>query len=124
MCHFIILNFFYFSYFSCIVQESSENKQKVTKIPCTSVAQPLKKPYRFEDGAKCAYDLGKSKFIVAKMFKGKPYINIREYYQRNDTGTKMFAGKKGVALTVENWRQLLKVIGHVERTVQKLEKSM
>ena len=29
------------------------------------------------------------------MFNGKPYINIREYYQRRESGTKMFAGKKG-----------------------------
>ena len=84
----------------------------------------MKKPYKFDDEAKCAYDLGKSKFIVAKMFNGKPYINIREYYQRKDSGTKMFAGRKGVTLTLENWRELVKVIGYVERSVQELVKTV
>ena len=90
----------------------------------TSAAQSLKKPYKFEEGTKCAYDLGgKSRFVIVNSFLGKPYVNIREYYQINGCGTKMFAGKRGINLTPENWRELVNVVENVNNSLASLENS-
>ena len=89
----------------------------------SSVSQPLVKPFKFEEGTKGAFQIGKSRFVVVKTFYGKPYVNIREYYQRKDSGTKMFAGKRGINLTGENWRELVKIVGNVSVAVSKAEKT-
>ncbi len=51
------------------------------------------------------FQIGGERYAVVKRFKGRPYVNIREYYT-NDNSTKLLAGKKGINLTPEQWRKL------------------
>ena len=52
------------------------------------------------------FAIGGERFATVKLFKGHPYVNIREYYW-NEIRSKMLAGKKGLNLNVEQWNQLV-----------------
>ena len=54
--------------------------------------------------------------VVMKTFLGKPYINIREYYQDKMTG-KLLAGKKGINLTRPQWQKLKTAIQQVDQAL-------
>lgn len=47
-------------------------------------------------------DPGKERVVTVSDFKGKTYINIRDYYEK---GGKLLPGK-GIALTIEQWKVL------------------
>ncbi len=48
---------------------------------------------------------GSKRKVQASEFKGKLYVNIREYYVDKATQKEM-PGNKGIALTVEQWNSL------------------
>ncbi|CAF1171379.1 unnamed protein product [Rotaria sordida] len=58
------------------------------------------------------YELSKLRYISVSQFKGKPYINIREYY--DDNGVQK-PGKKGISLTVDQWEKLKTLINQVDK---------
>ena len=51
------------------------------------------------------FKIGGERFVCVKRFKGRPYVNIREYYW-NLHKTRLLAGKKGLNLTAEEWMML------------------
>ena len=64
------------------------------------------------------FHLGGKRYVVVKRFKGQPYVNIREYYQPKDRAPgRLFAGKKGINLTVDQWNSLCKQVGAIKRTL-------
>lgn len=44
--------------------------------------------------------LGNKKFVDVREFKGKIYVDIREYYEKDG---EMRPGKKGISLSTEHW---------------------
>lgn len=50
-------------------------------------------------------------------FKGKWYINIREYYMGNDGDLK--PGKKGIMLTMEQWQKFRGSIDEIDEAIKK-----
>lgn len=46
------------------------------------------------------------KLLKVREFKGKVYVDIREFYEKNG---ELLPGKKGISLTPEQWRKLLSV---------------
>jgi len=62
------------------------------------------------------YEIGKMRFISVSQFKGKPYINIREYYE--DNGVQK-PGKKGISLPAEQWEKLKSLLNHVDQDLKK-----
>ncbi|KAL7044801.1 hypothetical protein ACKWTF_002060 [Chironomus riparius] len=54
------------------------------------------------------YSLGRDRRISLSSFKGKRYINIREYYKDKKSG-EMKPGKKGITLNALEWKNLLAV---------------
>ena len=52
-----------------------------------------------------AFHIGGERYAVVKRFKGRVFVNLREYYVKEGT-TKLLAGKKGLNLTSDEWKQL------------------
>lgn len=67
-----------------------------------------------EDGGKI--DLGKNKKVSVREFKGKVLIDIREFYNKDG---KDMPGKKGIALSVEQWRKLVDSVAEVDEAIAK-----
>ena len=57
-----------------------------------------------EDPTEGAIPLGKNRFVAVRCFKGKQYLDIREYFM-NANG-QMQPGKKGVTLKRPQWEHL------------------
>jgi len=51
------------------------------------------------------------RFVSVSEFKGKKLVNIREYYTKDG---KTLPGNKGISLTIEQFRELVKVIPQLE----------
>ena len=62
------------------------------------------------------FQIGKLRFISVSQFKGKPYINIREYY--DDHGVQK-PGKKGISLPGDQWDKLKTLINQVDKDLKK-----
>lgn len=56
------------------------------------------------EGKEPEFALDKNKLVRVRTFKGKAYVDIREYYQKDG---KTLPGKKGISLNPELWRKLL-----------------
>lgn len=64
--------------------------------------------------------IGKMRFVNVADFRGKPLVNIREYYEKDG---KTLPGKKGISLTVEQWEKLKTVIDKVDREIKKFKQT-
>lgn len=69
------------------------------------------------DAADPTWMLDSKKRITVREFKGKVYIDIREFYEKNGT---FLPGKKGISLTPEQWRKLLSLGDDVNEAVSNL----
>lgn len=49
-------------------------------------------------------------------FKGKWYVNIREYYNADGT---LRPGKKGIMLTMEQWQKLKELVDDIDEDIKK-----
>lgn len=49
--------------------------------------------------------LSELRFAEVSKFKGKTYVNIREFYKDKDDLIK--PGKKGISLTLDQWKTLM-----------------
>lgn len=57
------------------------------------------------------------KMIKVREFKGKVYVDIREFYEKNG---EMLPGKKGICLTPDVWRKLLSLGDEVNSAISDL----
>lgn len=62
------------------------------------------------------YSLGKNRFIKLSEFKGKWYINIREYYNADG---ELRPGKKGIMLSLEQWQKLKGFVDDLDEDIKK-----
>ena len=60
--------------------------------------------------------IGKSRYISVSEFRGKPYINIREYY--DDKGVEK-PGKKGISLPSDQWDKLKSLMDQIDKDLKK-----
>ncbi|UJR15605.1 hypothetical protein I4U23_002541 [Adineta vaga] len=61
------------------------------------------------------YEIGKSRFVSVSQFRGKPYINIREYY--DDNGVQK-PGKKGISLPGDQWEKLKELFSQIDKDLK------
>ncbi|XP_034839833.1 RNA polymerase II transcriptional coactivator-like [Maniola hyperantus] len=54
------------------------------------------------------------KLVKIREFKGKVYVDIREFYEKNG---EMLPGKKGISLTPDLWRKLLSLSNEINEAV-------
>lgn len=57
------------------------------------------------------------KLVKVREFKGKVYVDIREFYEKNG---ELLPGKKGISLTPELWRKLLSLGDEINETISSL----
>ncbi|CAF1054299.1 unnamed protein product [Rotaria sp. Silwood1] len=62
------------------------------------------------------YEIGKLRYVSVSEFRGKSYVNIREYYE--DKGVEK-PGKKGISLTGDQWEKLKSLINQVDKDLKK-----
>lgn len=58
--------------------------------------------------------LQKNKLVKVRTFKGKVYVDIREFYEKNG---ELLPGKKGVSLTPELWRKLISLSDEINEAL-------
>lgn len=91
---------------------------------CKSVSQrtPVKKSKTTTSSSKAqgneenSWDLGKNRFVKLSEFKGKWYVNIREFYLADGD---LRPGKKGIMLTMEQWQKFKGIVDDVDEAIKK-----
>ncbi|NXL66738.1 TCP4 polymerase, partial [Chordeiles acutipennis] len=68
-----------------------------------------------EDGM---FQIGKMRYVKVSCFRGNVLVDIREFYTDKEGGMK--PGRKGIALSTEQWNQLKEVIPEIDAAVKKL----
>ncbi|POI20364.1 hypothetical protein CIB84_015889 [Bambusicola thoracicus] len=61
--------------------------------------------------------IGKMRYVRVSCFKGKVLVDIREFYM--DKEGDMKPGRKGIALSAEQWNQLKEIIPEIDAAVKK-----
>ena len=82
-----------------VTQEISSAETAGTKE--TETPAPKKQKEKLPDGG--VVSLGSNKFVTVTEFRGKVYVGIREYYEKDG---ELKPGKKGIALNLEQWNLL------------------
>ncbi|KAA8902505.1 hypothetical protein TRICI_005866 [Trichomonascus ciferrii] len=62
------------------------------------------------------FQLGKYKKVSVRSFKGKPLVDIREYYKDKET-EEMKPGKKGISLSLDLWKELVEKLPEIQAAV-------
>jgi hypothetical protein len=58
--------------------------------------------------------LSKSKVLKVRAFKGKTYVDFREYYEKDG---KLLPGKKGLMLNEEEWKQVRASVAAIDKAI-------
>ncbi|KAI1113052.1 transcriptional Coactivator p15-domain-containing protein [Nemania sp. NC0429] len=88
-----------------VAKPSKKNKTKTA-----AEANPGK-----DDDGNSFWPLSNTRRVILQDFKGKTYVNIREYYDNNG---ELRPGKKGIMLTLEQYNALLGAIPDLNAELQ------
>ncbi|NXC49732.1 TCP4 polymerase, partial [Penelope pileata] len=93
---------------------SKSEKRPKTEARPSRVAAKLQGQGSQEEGL---FQIGKMRYIQVSSFKGMALVDIREFYV--DKEGNMRPGRKGIALSGEQWNQLKEIIPEVDAAVKK-----
>lgn len=96
------------------MEKPAAKKQKTSAAATAAASDDEEDENKAEDGM---YMLAKSRYINVSSFKGKVYVNIREYYE--DAGGNLKPGKKGISLGADQWENLKKHIAKIDKDLKK-----
>ncbi|XP_049292015.1 RNA polymerase II transcriptional coactivator [Anopheles funestus] len=84
----------------------------------TPAKQPKKADKSSDDAGQVpnSFSLDKNRKLTVTEFKGKVYVGVREYYEKDG---KEMPSKKGISLTVPQWKQLLEHADAVNELIKK-----
>ncbi|EAR94686.1 RNA polymerase II transcriptional coactivator, putative (macronuclear) [Tetrahymena thermophila SB210] len=71
------------------------------------------KPIKGDDGS-LYFELDDKKRVTVRKFKGKLYVDIREFYEKDG---EMLPGKKGISLNLQNWEQFRSLIDSIDQCI-------
>ncbi|NXJ71414.1 TCP4 polymerase, partial [Rostratula benghalensis] len=63
------------------------------------------------------FQIGKMRYVRVSCFKGKVLVDIREFYTDKEGNAK--PGRKGIALSAEQWNQLKEIIPEVDAALKR-----
>eukprot|EP00088_Acartia_fossae_P060412 TRINITY_DN72348_c0_g1_i1.p1 TRINITY_DN72348_c0_g1~~TRINITY_DN72348_c0_g1_i1.p1 ORF type:complete len:122 (+),score=19.07 TRINITY_DN72348_c0_g1_i1:30-368(+) len=90
------------------------NPVKKGKVAGKSTAKPSASS--LTESKDPSWHLGKDKHVTVREFRGKTYVDIREYYvDKNTMETK--PGKKGIALSCEQYQKLKSLIDEIDHAL-------
>ncbi|XP_009330114.1 PREDICTED: activated RNA polymerase II transcriptional coactivator p15-like [Pygoscelis adeliae] len=92
----------------------SEKRLKTEAKPSKVTEKPLGEGSE-EEGM---FQIGKMRYVRVSCFKGKVLVDIREFYADKEGGMK--PGRKGIALSAEQWNQLKEIIPEIDAALKKL----
>lgn len=97
--------------------ENEEEKEEVSKSNKKTANSKKKAESESSDSpGDGMYMLAKQRFVNVSEFKGKCYVNIREYYEADG---EMKPGKKGISLSTDQWENLKKYIANIDADLKK-----
>jgi len=104
----------------------SEPKQKKTKSGAEAKKRPAEKQSSKKSTAAASsktsdelmLELGRMRYASVSEFKGKKMVNIREYY--TDDGGDLKPGRKGIALSEDQWKKLKGFIDQIDTALEEL----
>ncbi|KAK2163430.1 hypothetical protein LSH36_79g01016 [Paralvinella palmiformis] len=99
---------------------SSTDSESENEAPKKKVKKMQKKPATKAGSSgenENMFDLTKMKFATVSDFKGKKYVNIREYYEKDGD---LKPGKKGIALNQEQWTNLKRQVDDIDQALEDL----
>ncbi|NXD14233.1 TCP4 polymerase, partial [Nothocercus nigrocapillus] len=70
-----------------------------------------------EEEEEGTFQIGRMRRVRVSSFKGKVLVDIREFYVDKEGNTK--PGRKGIALSAEQWNQLKEIIPEIDAAVKK-----
>jgi len=65
-----------------------------------------------------ACELSKNRKVLVRKFKGKVYVDIREFYNK---GGEDLPSKKGISLPVDQWKMLKSHLEGIQDLIQSLD---
>ncbi|NXN67437.1 TCP4 polymerase, partial [Himantopus himantopus] len=96
------------------MSSKSEKRLKTEAKPSKPTEEPPGQGSEEED----MFQIGKMRYVRVSCFKGKVLVDIREFYI--DKEGSMKPGRKGIALSAEQWNQLKEIIPEIDAAVKKL----
>ncbi|KAA6369536.1 MAG: hypothetical protein EZS28_034938 [Streblomastix strix] len=103
-------------------EEPPSKKQiptKRTPAKADSSTTKAKRAKTDEDDGEQSWDLGNERKVEVKLFKGKAYVDIREYYRDKDGELK--PGKKGIFLKPTEWDLILSYADQITEQLKKMQ---
>uniref|UniRef100_A0A8C4U0I6 Activated RNA polymerase II transcriptional coactivator p15 n=1 Tax=Falco tinnunculus TaxID=100819 RepID=A0A8C4U0I6_FALTI len=92
----------------------SEKRLKTEAKPSRAIEKPVGQGSE-EEGM---FQIGKMRYVRVSRFRGKALVDIREFYTDKDGSMK--PGRKGIALSAEQWNQLKEIVPEIDDAVKKL----
>nr|XP_006118272.1 activated RNA polymerase II transcriptional coactivator p15-like [Pelodiscus sinensis] len=90
-------------------EKKPKTEAKTSKVATKSHSQDSEEEDMFQ--------IGKMRYVRVSCFKGKILVDIREFYIDKEGDTK--PGRKGIALSAEQWNHLKAIIPDIDAAVKK-----
>ncbi|XP_074650214.1 RNA polymerase II transcriptional coactivator-like [Tubulanus polymorphus] len=97
-------------------KSKSEDKKAKKKASSPPPADEDDGTMKGESG-ETMYKLSKMRFVSVSEFRGKPLVNIREYYDKDGD---LKPGRKGISLSIDQWNMLKQNMDAIDKDVKKL----
>ncbi|NWX92881.1 TCP4 polymerase, partial [Nothoprocta pentlandii] len=92
-----------------------EKRPRAEARRCKAAARPQGREEEEEE--ENMFQIGKMRYVRVSCFKGKVLVDIREFYEDKEGDTK--PGRKGIALSAEQWNQLKEIVPDIDAAVKK-----
>ncbi|RZF46399.1 hypothetical protein LSTR_LSTR014645 [Laodelphax striatellus] len=63
------------------------------------------------------WQLDRNRALKVREFKGKLFVDIREYYEKDG---KLLPGKKGISLSVAQWKKVTEIAQEVDDVIKRI----